>query len=139
MDSWKHENRPSLGCEILIESLLLDGTASWVRVVNGSNKYVTETSETISFKNVEHTVAGKLVAKAKPRPKLVVTLSPISIPLREKKIDGNQRSYRVDRRNKLLNMTRLPWKTIHTSQQNLKDWVLRLNQDGAQTTTKSTT
>ena len=40
-------------------------------------------------------------------------------------------------RSKLLNMTRLSWRTI-TSQQNLKEfkntkhWVLRLNQDGAQ-------
>ena len=39
----------------------------------------------------------------------------------------------------LLNMTRLPWRIIHTSQQDLKEfiqntkhWVLRLNQDGAQ-------
>ena len=35
-----------------------------------------------------------------------------------------------------LNMTRLPWRTIHTSTrseriQNTKHWVLRLNQDGA--------
>ena len=41
-------------------------------------------------------------------------------------------------RSKLLNMTRLPWKTIHTLQQNperiqsTKHWVLKLNQDGAQ-------
>ena len=55
------------GIEIMIESLFRDGTASWVRIVIGVNKYVTETSETISFENVEHRVTGKLVAKAKPR------------------------------------------------------------------------
>ena len=41
------------GIEILIESLFRDRTASWVRIVNGINKYVTETSETISLENVE--------------------------------------------------------------------------------------
>ena len=53
--------------EILIESLFRDGTASWVRMVNGIDEYVTETSETISLENVEHRVTGKPVAKAKPR------------------------------------------------------------------------
>ena len=51
--------------EIFIEYLFRDGTASWVRIVNGIDKYVTETSETISFENVEHRVTGKLVATAK--------------------------------------------------------------------------
>ena len=40
-----HQER--YGIEILIESLFRDGTASWVRNVNGINKYVTETTETI--------------------------------------------------------------------------------------------
>ena len=44
------------GIEILIESLSRDGTVSWVRIVNGINKYVTETSETISLENTEHRV-----------------------------------------------------------------------------------
>ena len=61
--------------EILIESLFRDGTASWVRMVNGIDEYVTETSETISLENVEHRVTGKLVAEAKPRLKPAVTVS----------------------------------------------------------------
>ena len=60
---------------MLIESLFRDGTALWVRIVNGINKYVTETSETISLDNAEYRATGRLVA--------AVTLSSISIPLRE--------------------------------------------------------
>ena len=78
-----HQGR--YGIEVMIESLFRDRTVSWVRIVNGTNKYVTETSETISLENVEHTVTGKLVGKAKPQPKLAVTLSPVSIPVRERK------------------------------------------------------
>ena len=66
-----HQER--YGTEMFIESLFRDGTASWVRIVNGINKDVTETSETISLQNVEHRVTGKPVAKAKPRPKPSVT------------------------------------------------------------------
>ena len=46
--------------------------------------------------------------------------------------------WHMDRGAKNSNMTRLPWKTTHTSQQNLKEfkiqknWILRLNQNGAQ-------
>ena len=36
-------------------------TVSWVRIVIGITKYVTETSETISFESVEHRVFGKPV------------------------------------------------------------------------------
>ena len=72
------------GVEIMVESLFRDRTVSWVRIVNGINKYVTETSETISLENVEHRVTGKPVAKAKPQPKPTVTLSPISVPVRER-------------------------------------------------------
>ena len=56
MDSCKHENRPSLGCEGLPSSRTLcvliswlkpyvfrDQTVSWLRIVNGINKYVIET------------------------------------------------------------------------------------------------
>ena len=50
------EDRPSPGCEclwssrtleIMIESSFRDKTVSWVRIVDGINKYVTETSEEI--------------------------------------------------------------------------------------------
>ena len=88
VDSFEYENRPSLGCEnlvftkdvycidIMIESLCKDQTVSWVRIVNGINKYVTETSEEIPIENVQLFIStGRLVAKAKPRPKPVVNLS----------------------------------------------------------------
>ena len=85
------------GIEILIESLFRDGTASWVRIVNGINKCVTEASETISLENVEHRVSGKPVAKARPRLKPAVTLSSISIPLRASKwIDVDSERFRQD-------------------------------------------
>ena len=72
-----------------------DETAAWVRIVNGINKYVTETSETISLENAEHRATGRPVAKAKPRPVLTVTLSYISIPPRERKwMDVNPERFR---------------------------------------------
>ena len=51
------------GIEIMIESLFRDGTASWVRIENGINLYVTETSETTSIGNVERRVTGNLVRR----------------------------------------------------------------------------
>ena len=39
--------------DIMIESLFRDKTVSWVRVVNGTNKYVTETSEEIPVESIE--------------------------------------------------------------------------------------
>ena len=76
--------------DIMIESSFRDRTVSWVRVVKGINKYVRETSEEIPVESIELVRTGKPVAKAKPRPKPAVTLSPISIPIRERKwIDIN--------------------------------------------------
>ena len=79
----RHQER--YGIEVMVESLFRDRTVSRVRIVNGINKYVTETSKTISLESVEHRVTGKLVVKAKPRLKFAVTLSPVSIPVRERK------------------------------------------------------
>ena len=62
----------------MIESLFRDRTVSWVRIVNGINKYVTETSQEILVTSVEIRGGGKLVAKAKPRPELTLTLSLVS-------------------------------------------------------------
>ena len=56
------------GVEIMVESLFRDRTVSWVRIVNGISKYVTETSEEIVVISVEKKGTGTLVAKAKPRP-----------------------------------------------------------------------
>ena len=78
-----HQGR--YGVEIMIESLFRDRTVSWVRIANGNNKYVTETSEKILFTSVENRCTGKLVAKAKSRPKLALKLSLVSTPYRERK------------------------------------------------------
>ena len=63
------------GLEVMIESLFPDRTVPWVRFVNGIDKYVTETSETISLESAEHRVTGKPVAKAKSRQTPTLTLS----------------------------------------------------------------
>ena len=51
----------------MTESLFRDRTVSWVRVVIGINKYVTETSEEIPFESIDHVRTLKPAAKAKPR------------------------------------------------------------------------
>ena len=80
---YPHEGRYCV--DIMIESLLKDQTVSWVRIVNGINKYVTETSEEIPIENVQwFTSTRGLVAKAKPRPKLVMTLSSNHVRIKEK-------------------------------------------------------
>ena len=71
--------------EIMIESLFRDRTVSWVRIVNGINKYETETSEDILVASVENKGTVKPVAKAKSRPKPTLTLTPAFIPYREQK------------------------------------------------------
>ena len=82
----RHQDRD--GLEIFVESLFRDGTASGVLIVNGVNTYVTGTTETTE--NTEHRAAGKPVAKERPRLKPAVTLSSVSIPLRDRKwIDIN--------------------------------------------------
>ena len=66
---YPHEGRYCI--DIMIESLFRDRTVSRVRIVNGINKYVTETSE-IPTENVDLFIStGKLVANARPRPKPV--------------------------------------------------------------------
>ena len=78
-----HQGR--YGVEIMIESFFRDRTVSWVRIGNGINIYVTQTSEEILVASVENGGAGKLVAKAKPRLKATLTLSLVCIPCRERK------------------------------------------------------
>ena len=56
-----------------------------MRIVNGINKYVTETSEEILISSVENRRTGKPVAKAEPLPKPTLTWTPVSIPFRERK------------------------------------------------------
>ena len=76
----RREDRYSI--EVLVQSLFQDRTASWVRIVNGSDKYVTESMPT---KEEEDITSGKPIAKARPRQKPTVTLSSVSIPVLERK------------------------------------------------------
>ena len=70
MDSWEHEERSSFGggsyhhqerygIEIMIRSLLNDGTCSWVMIVNGINQYVTDMTTSITLEQVQ----GNLLLK----------------------------------------------------------------------------
>ena len=63
--------------------------------MNGINKYITETSEEIPIENRQLFIStGRPVAKAKPRPKLVVNLSSNLVPIRERKwIDINSAKF----------------------------------------------
>ena len=59
-----------------------DRTASWVRIVNGVDKYVTES---VLTKEEEDEASEKPMAKARPRQKPTVTLTSASILVRERK------------------------------------------------------
>ena len=78
-----------------LERLLLSSWRSWkywdsgpisvsrqtllvFRFVNGVEKYVTETTETIG--DEEHRALGKSIAKARPRLKSSITLTPVTVP-----------------------------------------------------------
>ena len=66
-------------------NLFRDRTCSWVRIVNGINKYVIETSEEIPLASVGERSTGQPFAKARPRPTPTLTLSSVSIPFYERK------------------------------------------------------
>ena len=68
--------------EIEVQSLFRERTASWVRIVNGVEKYVTETTETIE--DEQRRASEKPIAKARPRMKSTITLTPVTVPLRER-------------------------------------------------------
>ena len=76
----RHEDRYSI--DVQIPSLFQDRTASWVRIVNGVDMYVTESMLT---KEEEEKASGKPIAKARPRQKPAVTLTSVSIPVNERK------------------------------------------------------
>ena len=76
----RHEDRYSI--EVLVQSLFQDRTASWVRIVNGVDKYVTES---ILTKEEGEKASGKPIAKARPRQKPTVTLASVIIPVRDRK------------------------------------------------------
>ena len=68
--------------EVLVPSLFEDQTASWVRIVNGVDKFVTESMLT---KEEEDTASGKPIAKARPRQKPTVTLASVSVLVHERR------------------------------------------------------
>ena len=80
-----HPHQGRYCIDTMIESLFRDRTVSWVRIVNGINKYVTETSQEIPIERVQLVRTGEPAAKAKPRPKPTVTLSTVSVPIHERK------------------------------------------------------
>ena len=85
-----HEDHHSI--EIQVGSLFQDRTASWVRMVNGDEKYVTETTDTME--DEEHRASGNFNAEARPRMKSTITLTHVAVPLRERKwVDINRGSY----------------------------------------------
>ena len=68
--------------EVQVPSLFQDNSASWVRIVNGVDKYVTESMLT---KDEEDIALEKPIAEARPRQKPTVTLTSVSIPVLERK------------------------------------------------------
>ena len=56
--------------------------ASWVRIVSGVDKYVTESMPTTKDGNI---ASAKTIAKAKPKPKPTVTMTSVSILVLERK------------------------------------------------------
>ena len=75
-----HDDRYSI--EVQIPSLFQDRTVSWVRIVNGVDKYVTESMLTTKEEDI---ASAKPIAKARPRQKPTVTLTPVSILVRERR------------------------------------------------------
>ena len=67
--------------EVQASSIFQDNTVSWVRIVNGVDKDVTESMLT---KEEEDIASEKPIAKARPRQKPAVTLTSISIPVLER-------------------------------------------------------
>ena len=100
-----HDDRYSI--EVAIPSLIEDNTASWVRIVNGVDKYVTAS---MSTKKEEDIASGKPIAKTRPRQKPTVTLTSASIPVLERKLIDieTQRSHDHKCHEVSKAMTRLP-------------------------------
>ena len=58
--------------QVQVLSHFQDNTVSWVRIVNGVDRYVKESMPTAEEEN---TASGKPIAKARPRQKPAVTLT----------------------------------------------------------------
>ena len=76
------------GIEIMIESLFGGGTCSWVMIVNGVNKYVTEMSEETQENRTDDLgdCTGRPVAKARPKqtPRLTSSSPTITLPYHQR-------------------------------------------------------
>ena len=70
-----HQGR--FGIEIRIKSLFGDGSHSWVMIVNGLNKYVTEMSEELQENRNDEIGDGAGRPAAKARPKTNINADPI--------------------------------------------------------------
>ena len=70
----------------MIGSPFGDNTRSWVRIVNGMNKYVTEMSEETHIEYIGES-AGKPVAKARPKqtPSSMLSSTTVPVPYHERK------------------------------------------------------
>ena len=70
----------------MINSPSVDGTRSWVRIVNGINKYETEMSEEAHTEDTGEST-GKPVAKARPKqtPSSMLSSTMIPVPYHERK------------------------------------------------------
>ena len=68
--------------EVQVPSLFQDNTVSWVSIVNGVDRYVTES---MPNKKEEDIASVKPIAEARPRQKPTVTLTSVSIPVPERK------------------------------------------------------
>ena len=73
MKLYPHEGRYCT--DVMIESLVRDRSISWARIVNGTNKFVTVTSEEISIENVsQRETSGKSKVKTETCCKFVYQL-----------------------------------------------------------------
>ena len=68
--------------EVQVPSLFQDDTVSWVRIVIGVDRYVTESMPTAKEEDI---ASRKPTAEARPRQKPTVTLTSVSIPVLERK------------------------------------------------------
>ena len=103
VDRWKHEDRPSPGCESLLSSRTLRCGYHDRVLISRPNSFLGshhEWNQQIRDRHVRRNSCyknrgtGKPVAKPEPWPKPTLTLSPVSIPFRERKwIDINPGTY----------------------------------------------
>ena len=99
-----------------VQSLFQDRTTSSVRIVNGVEKYVTETTEIMTDEG--HGALGKPIAKARPRMKSTITLTLVTVPVHERKwVDVNPGSYDHECYVVSKAMTRLPRHDQHILRQ----------------------